>query len=151
MLRRLLPLLLLLLSSAVMAQPPEKVGPASIQMPDIRANIMKMLQDGKKSGNEVTGHSLPGQPAPIIPDGEVDLFSEAEKQQQETLHDVEQPASPHEPVPPTVPSVEPQSARPEKKQDYVELPSKQITIEGIDDLKKLRREFEEARKRQQGQ
>lgn len=152
MLRSLLSVSVLMLSSAVSAQSPEKVGPAPIQMPDIRANIMQMLQEGKKSGGEVTGHDFPHQPeepAPIVPEGEIDLFSEAAKQQKKP-HDVEQPAAPSEPVPPSVPTVEQKPAKVEQKQEYVELPSKQITIEGIEDLKKLSREFEKARERQQG-
>ena len=51
---------------------------------------------------------------------------------------------------PTEPTLEPSPVKTDKKPEYVELPSKQITIEGIDDLKKLSREFEKARERQQG-
>jgi hypothetical protein len=112
-------------------------------MPDIRANIIKMLQEGRDTTTiQSEAGDTPASPTVKVPPGEEDLFSIAEEQDK-TEH---QPA----PAPATAVTEQQPPALKQQHEQYLELPSKQITIQDVDDLKKLTREFEEARKRQQG-
>lgn len=138
----------------------EQAGPQPIEMPDIRANIIKMLQEGKHEGMEpgeesygqvtkpvdaeVTQHEksdTPASPSVKLPPGEQDLFSVAEEQKNAKGESASAPEK-AEPV-------QKRSAQEQKSEQHLNLPSKEITIQDVDDLKKLMREFEEARKRQQ--
>ncbi len=105
-------------------------------MPDIRANIMKMLQENK----------------PATESGEDDLFAEAERQRKAKQQPVEPVVKPEEPAPPTAES-SPQktNVKPKAAERHVELPIKEIVIEDLDDLKKLAEELKKAKKRQAGQ
>ena len=156
--RRRLLLACLLLPCTLQAEQP---GLQPIEMPDIRANIMKMLREGRQEGMEPgeerygTESNAPGttatqsetdetpaSPPAKVPPGEEDLFAIAEEQKQP-----ERNADPA----PAPPDTAQQPAEPEPKYEQaLDLPSKQITIQDVGDLKKLMREFEEAKKRQQG-
>lgn len=155
--RRLL-LACLLLPCTLQAQQP---GPQPIEMPDIRANIMKMLQEGRQEriapGEERYGREnnavgtaatpsetgdTPASPPAKVPPGEEDLFSIAEEQKK--------PERKPEPAPATPDTAQQLPQPAQKYEQHLDLPSKQITIQDVGDLKKLMREFEEAKKRQQG-
>ncbi len=118
------------LVSTVNAEP---AGPASIQVPDVRANIMKMLQQAQSMETE----------------GGEDLFVEAERQQKEkdqpSAATIEEKKEAKNPV--VVPAEKPKK----KAEKHVELPVKEIVIENMDDLKKLAEELRRAKKRQTGQ
>ena len=138
----------------------EQQSPQPIEMPDIRANIIRMLQEGRQEGmglgeerygkesnalDTTATQSEAGDrsayPPAIVPPGEEDLFSIAEEQKKPE----------HKPEPASATAVtERQSPDPKQQREQpLDLPSKQITIQDIDDLKKLKREFDEAKKRQQ--
>lgn len=114
----------------------QQPGPEPVRMPDIRANIMKMLQENK----------------PTTESGEDDLFAEAERQRKAKQPPVEPAVKTEEPATPTVESP-PQKAnvKPKAAERPVELPIKEIVIEDLDDLKKLAEELRKAKKRQAGQ
>jgi len=159
MIRRLL-LAGLLLPCTLQA---EQVGPKPIQMPDIRANIMKQLQQGKSEGmmpgEEFEGHDTKPSgsnaveqksessttPQANTPSGEDDLFSIIDEQDKAAR----KPASaavPERPQP-----TQKSAADVKKQEQHLQLPSKEIRIQDASDLKKLMREFEKARERQQRQ
>ena len=111
----------------------ESPGAEPIQVPDIRANIMKMLREGKGASDET----------------EEDLFAEAERQQKEKgqpLNPAEVEGKPVAPIP-VEPLPQAEGAQPGSS---VELPVKEIVIEDLDDLKKLAEELKKAKKRQAG-
>lgn len=126
----------------------ESSGPEPVQVPDIRANIMKMLQ--QSPAMEETG--------------EEDLFAEAERQRkakeqppppqvEEKEVAVKPAAAPAEK--PVKEAEKPVAAGPAEKSAQkagkpVELPVKEIVIENMDDLKKLAEELRKAKKRQTG-
>lgn len=135
----------LLLPCCVQAEP---VGPQPIEMPDIRANIIRSLQQGRHEGMEVGEESYrnasvpdeaqaaPASTTPDVPAGEEDLFSLAnERKRGEGGDDTATPAKPV-----------PRDDKPEEPHLY--LPSKEITIRSRDDMEKLLQEFEAAKKRQ---
>lgn len=144
--RRLLIMLLLLLPPLAVA---EEGGPEAIEIPDIRANIIKMLQ--QTGERPTTSGVTPSEPAPQQPPAADDLFEQARRQMEQSSQQdkpaaeptVSAPESPSEPAEPSV-SEEP-------RQSYVPLPSKQITIEDLDDLEELQWEIDEAKKRQREQ
>lgn len=118
----------------------ESSGPEPIQVPDIRANIMKMLQERRSmEGTE-----------------QEDLFTEAERQKREkdqpaaaTIENQEELAKPV--VAPAAEPVAASAPKPAKKAEKpVELPVKEIVIENMDDLKKLAEELRKAKQRQAG-
>ncbi len=118
--------LLVLFSPEALAVSSEgEQGPAPIVVPDIRANIIKMLQQNA---------------------AEEDLFDLAEKQQEKTqpspLKQADEPAQQVKKpeTPPAKPTGPP-----------VELPVKEFVIEDMDDLKRLAEELQKAKKRQAGQ
>lgn len=114
-------------------------------MPDIRANIIRMLQQGEHEGMTVGEQTDQEQPdaATSTPRGEEaqqeDLFSRLESQQ-------EKKSAPDADAAAVAGEAEEKAAEP-----YVPLPTKQITIQDLDDLKKLSREFDAAKKRQRGE
>lgn len=100
-------------------------GPAPIAVPDIRANIIKMLQQNV---------------------AEEDLFDQAEKQQ-EGAQD-----APREHADEPAQQVKKTDTPPAKTTaPPVELPVKEFVIEDLDDLKRLAEELQKAKKRQAGQ
>jgi hypothetical protein len=111
----------------------EPVGPAPVQVPDIRANIVKMLQERRG----VEGAD------------EEDLFAEAERQKREKQQPPAATIKKQEAV--AKPEVAPAAKPAPKVESSVELPVKEIVIENMDDLKKLAEELRKAKKRQGGQ
>lgn len=126
---------LLLVVKHSYAQPP---GPEPIQVPDVRANIMKMLQEGKGLS---TGE-------------EEDLFAEAERQKKKVVEPSTPVKQQQEAPKPTTEEKQlaaPAAKPPAPKGKPVELPIKEIVIEDLDDLKKLAEELKRAKQRQKGQ
>jgi hypothetical protein len=125
--------LLALFSPGTLAASPENIqGPEPVKMPDIRANIIKMLQQSRGVDSAI----------------KEDLFDQAEKQQKKALQQApveqtEEPAKSTTAKPATTPTQ--QTGSP------VELPLKEIVIEDLDDLKKLAEELRKAKKRQSRQ
>ncbi len=116
------------------AQPP---GPEPIQVPDVRANIMKMLQEGKGQSTSE----------------EEDLFAEAERQKKKTEKPsppVKQPQETAKSAKEEKPLAAPASKPSASTGKPVELPIKEIVIEDLDDLKKLAEELKRAKERQTG-
>jgi hypothetical protein len=117
----------------------ESPGPEPIQAPDIRANIIKMLREGKGTTRY---------------NAKEDLFAEAERQQKEKeqpLEPVEIEQHPVESVSqPVAPAPQTETALPKPAGPSVELPVKEIVIEDMDDLKKLAEELKKAKERQTG-
>jgi hypothetical protein len=125
--------LLALFSPGTLAAPPENIqGPEPVKMPDIRANIIKMLQQSRGADSATRE----------------DLFDQAEKQQKKALQQapVEQTEEPAKST-----TAKPAATPPPQTGSPVELPLKEIVIEDLDDLKKLAEELQKAKKRQSRQ
>ena len=137
----------LLFPTALWASPEIPALPAN---PDIRANILQMLEQGRQDGRSLVILDEAGN-SPVAP-LEADLFRQwAEEsrpaRQIEPPSEVTEPATPH-PEPAPVKPPPPVTNKLEGEQHLI-LPEKEITISGPEDLKRLLQTFEDAREAQQ--
>lgn len=135
--RRLLLTVGLLLPLLAMAE----AGP---EIPDVRANIMQMLEQGRQDGRSSVILDEHGQPPGQKVRGE---DSPAVGQATAKEH-----VEPEKVLAPIAPPIAPQGAsrrEPSSGEAHLRLPEKEITISGPEDLERLQQTFEQARDRQQ--
>jgi hypothetical protein len=134
--------------------------PAPIEMPDVRANVMEMLRQGREQGTAtvietgpaavderpVGGDTLQGadrEPATVE-----DLFEQARRQQQERQDDTSEPKA--KPTPVVEPPAEPADTATSVNRsghEHLSLPNKVITIHDLQDIQQLSDEFDQAKRR----
>lgn len=136
---------------------PAWAAPPPIEMPDVRANVMKMLQEAKAQGMatvieeefqaptpSTTGFA--GADAPqsstLNPATDEDLFRQALEQERHAGEEAGAVVSP--PLAPEQPPAEHK-----RNNGYVPLPNKVITIHDLQDIRQLSDEFEQAKRRGQ--
>lgn len=143
-------LLSTLLFSGALAAQPSLPG-----LPDVRANVMKMLEEARLRGE--TSGLTPGEEAEVqravaggegdpVPSAEPDLFDRLEG------HSGAGPEVNSESRPEAKPVATPDRVAPPVMKDgspHVMLPQKEITIRDLNDLKQLSREFQDAREQKQ--
>jgi hypothetical protein len=117
---------------------------AGPEIPDVRANIMQMLEQGRQDGRSSVILDEHGQPP-----GQGTPGKDSSAIGQET---VREPVRPEKVPPPIVPQRENRS-QPGRASSpgeaHLRLPEKEITISGPEDLERLQQTFEQARDRQQ--
>lgn len=136
---------------------PAWAAPPPIEMPDVRATVMKMLQEAKAQGTatvikeefqtptpsatEFAGADAP-QSSTLSPAMDEDLFRQALEQERHAGEEAGAVVSP--PMAPEQPPAERK-----RNNGYVPLPNKVITIHDLEDIRQLSDEFEQAKRRGQ--
>lgn len=135
---------------------PARAAPPPIEMPDVRANVMKMLQEAKTQGMAtVIGEEFQAptpsttgfvgtapQSSTLSPTTDEDLFRQALEQERQAGEEAGAVVSP-----PLAPEQSP--AERKRNNGYVPLPNKVITIHDLQDIRQLSDEFEQAKRRGQ--
>ena len=135
--------------------------PAMPTPPDLRAYILQLLEQGRQDGRSIVILDANGEPVAPPPEG--DLFRQWGEQRADEIPAPPPPpavtakppaASPQiAPVEPPSPPAAQQLVRPEppEEEQPLQLPSREITISGPEDLKRLQQAFDRAREAQQEQ